>query len=430
MNQQPRLQVKPVVFYPKGVAVDPKWVKVWRSHLQAARQKYLALLHERDTFDLADELLIAHGQSTIARYMTHHYRTGGPDSPTGVVTVKTFGYEPILAELLSNPALNPGGKFHRYNFPYCLAVLLVDPNNRWHAGGGRNFNGGLNEGAGFFIIPTRHLALKQLQSTVIHELGHAFGLVHVQDRAGDLSQTSPLYQCYYDVNTSPSIMSYNLKNHSNALTASQIPGCLLGDELDALSKNRRVFPNLFFNGQTDFAACKVGAKCPPHDGLSRQTYLGPMDLMWCYSDDGALFCSKVQNLNDTPQRRIRPNTAAVGFDPTTMWHSGTVNAKGWVSLEVTFPIATTLDRVQVYSQHSGQFHRAEEVQIEVADLAGKFQFVARVEAKTANTTLKFAATAGHVWKLAFRGKSGGHVVIRGLRFFIGQREWYPPADVV
>jgi hypothetical protein len=67
MTQQPRIQVKPVIFYPSGVTIDPKWTKVWLSHLKAARQKYLAILQERDTFELDDDLLVAHGQATIAR---------------------------------------------------------------------------------------------------------------------------------------------------------------------------------------------------------------------------------------------------------------------------------------------------------------------------------------------------------------------------
>ncbi len=38
-------------------------------------------------------------------------------------------------------------------------------------------------------------------------------------------------------------------------------------------------------------------------------------------------------------------------------------------------------------------------------------------------------TRGKAWKLAFLGESGGYIVIRGLRFFIGEEEYYPPARV-
>jgi hypothetical protein len=429
MTPQSRITVKPVIFTPKGVAKNATWSNLWLAHIQTARQKFLAMLQERDTFVIAAPVLQVSGQCTVAEYMAQQVRTGSSDTPAGVIVKQTFGYEHILAELMTHPTLNPEGKFHRYNFPYCLAVLLVDPDNAWHGGGGRCFNGQMNGGAGFCIIPTRHHGLGQLQSTVLHELGHAFGLVHVQDRVGGLNKNTSLYKCYYDEHKSPSIMSQNTHNHSNALDPTKVPGCLLGDEIDSLRQNTLTFPKLFFDPKTDFAACDVRPECRAHDGVSRQNFLGPMTFYWCYTDSGAAFGSAIQNLNDTPQRRIRANSAAVGFDPATMWHSGPVNSMGWVSLELTFPIATALDGVRVHSQHSGKFHRAKEFQIEAADKTGAFQFITRKSVGSANATIQFPVTSAQKWKLAFRGDVGGHVVIRGLRFFCGAQELYPlPAD--
>jgi len=39
------------------------------------------------------------------------------------------------------------------------------------------------------------------------------------------------------------------------------------------------------------------------------------------------------------------------------------------------------------------------------------------------------AKGKNLWKLAFQGKTGGYVVLRGRRSFIGNEELYPPAKV-
>ena len=51
---------------------------------------------------------------------------------------------------------------------------------------------------------------------------------------------------------------------------------------------------------------------------------------------------------------------------------------------------------------------------------------ARTLAK-ANGDVAFPDRSGKAWKLAFRGDA--FVVIRGLRFFVGDEEFYPPSRV-
>jgi hypothetical protein len=141
---------------------------------------------------------------------------------------------------------------------------------------------------------------------------------------------------------------------------------------------------------------------------------------------GETFGSQVGNLVEI-QRFIRANTSAVGFDAATMWHSGPVNAKGWVSLTILFPVEIALDAIRIASQHSGVFHAAEAVQVEVADGEGQFAFVAKQANAKPVCHITFPKRSGRVWKLAFSNQKSGHVVVRGLRFFVGKEEFYPPA---
>jgi hypothetical protein len=72
------------------------------------------------------------------------------------------------------------------------------------------------------------------QSTLIHELGHAFGLTHAD--------------CYgEDMNTSESIMSYNTAHHSQRLAESATPGIFLPEEYFLLDLNALAFPSFVYD---------------------------------------------------------------------------------------------------------------------------------------------------------------------------------------
>lgn len=146
------------------------------------------------------------------------------------------------------------------------------------------------------------------------------------------------------------------------------------------------------------------------------------------TDYGETFESKVSNLVEI-QRRVRASSGAVGFDARSMWHSGPVNAEGWVSVDVTFPTIVTLDRVLVHSQHSGVHHAADQAQVEVANEAGSFTFVKHTAMATRDGAVHFPARTGKTWRIAFHGSPEGFIVIRGLRFMVGNEEFYPPARI-
>jgi hypothetical protein len=161
-----------------------------------------------------------------------------------------------------------------------------------------------------------------------------------------------------------------------------------------------------------------------HDDVELFPPLGP----YATTDFGETHGSKVSNPVEI-QRVIRANSTSVGFDPRSMWHSGKVNAQGWVSIEVIFPTVVALDQLKVYSQHSGQFHRARKVQIEAWSGAGQFAHVHTASLSKPSASVFFPKTTAKTWKFAFQGEDDGHVVLRGLRFLLGKEEFYPPSKV-
>ncbi len=94
----------------------------------------------------------------------------------------------------------------------------MNPNDGWPAGGGRPFNGGFNTGGGIVIMSSNGLdRAPNFQSTLQHELGHAFGLPHV-DVYG------------YDMQTNMSMMSYNPSHHTNGFEPSATPGRFIPED--------------------------------------------------------------------------------------------------------------------------------------------------------------------------------------------------------
>lgn len=432
-----RISVKPVVFYAKGVAHDPKWSRRWRVMHTAVREKYRLMLKNRDTFALDDQLLVLDGDFTFQEYknLTHRFGSpilsAAPDCANGLVCSQ--GRETILAEIMQHPSL---AQYNRYTLPHCLSILVIASKPEWEWGGGRNLNGGVNQGGGFLFLPSWHFDENKLLSSLLHELGHTFALIHSWERVSHTNHPRPprnVYKCFYHQWHSPAIMSYNKSNHTNSVDVAAIPGCLLGDDIDTLSRNRLVFPDLFFDKNNDFDCLPLGTNCQDvkHDGISRQyppESMGKLDTFWCYTDYGDIEDTEVENLHDNPDRYIPGNSPDEPWAQIAkyVWHSGKLNEEGWVSLEVTFPLPVTLDQIKAYSQHSGQHHAAKMVQVEAQKPTGKFDFVTRVAADKPDTDVTFSATTARIWKLSFKGGNSNHVVIRGLRFFHGKAELFPP----
>ncbi len=427
-----RIAVKPIVFFPRGVRPTGAWNAVWTTTHEAALAKYLQMLDGRDTFELAP-LRVMSGRFTAAEYMDLCFGGFGLKhrDELGRKEECSEGVETVLAEILTQP-FEDDRHHTRYTLPFCLSVLMVDPDKEWGHGGGRPLNGETNLGGGVLVIPSWHLDEGTLTSTLVHELGHTFGLVHSNGRGPQgedealAFQETEQYKCYYDLWASPSVMSYNKNNQTNATEVDDIPGCLLGDEIHALSGNKNVFPNLTFNPRLDFG-CAAPGSCPPHDGILREAYIGPMPMVWCTSDfESWIDAAASFRLNDVPARWILGSHPGIGWVPDHMWHSSEANDEGWVSLEVTFPMPVELDRMIVYTEHSGQHHRAEQVQVEREATDGTWEFVKRVNAPGPDTEVEFPTAEAWRWRIALRAGASKFVVVRGLRFFKGDYEWFPP----
>lgn len=392
-NAAPPREVKvlPVFFVPKGEA-EPTKGQTQRllRHLEWARTRYRKLLRNQATFAVAQQQPLVYSSGRPLAF----YR----EQPEGAAPQ-------IVSELLTKL------KSNRYNCPYIQLVVVMNPKDEFPVGGGRPLNGGFNTGGGIVVLSSFALDRSpNFQSTLQHEIGHSFGLPHV-DVYG------------YDMKSNDSIMSYNPKHHTDAFAPSRTPGKLIPEDLRGLALNQRAFPKLRFDPNKDV---------PRGYTIARPIVtLGPMkipdqpDGVKVTTRSGEEYGSKVANI---VQGRILPSrrTGGVTFDPRTMWHSGKAST-GWVTVEVTFPYAVELTRVAIHSQHSGEYHAAEAIRVSVLDPAGKLRTVTRADLKSIDDTVKLPKTKGRVWEFAFQaGQRGGCVVLRGVQFFAGDDELFPP----
>lgn len=383
------VKVLPVFFVPKGESTptDDQTHRLMK-HLDWARDRYRELLGGQITFTIAEsQPRIYMAEQALAFYRAQP----GASVPQ------------MASELLAKL------KCTRYNCPYVLLVLVMNPEDDFPRGGGQPLNGGINTGGG--VVGLSSFALDKIpnfQSTLQHELGHSFGLPHV-DVYG------------YSMNSNDSIMSYNPRHHTNGFTPSRTPGRFIPEDRRGLALNQRVFPGLVFDPKRDV---------PPGYQMARIVPLGPMKIpgqpvgLEVTTDSGQDFGSKVSNI---VQGRIAPNRKAgqVTFDPKTMWQS-TKSASGWVSVQITSPYEIDLTRVTVHSQHSGEYHIARAVRIAVRDSGGRVRQVASTALKSADDTVAFPKTRARLWRFEFQAGESGIVVLRGLQFFSDSDELFPP----
>ena len=276
-------------------------------------------------------------------------------------------------------------------------------------GGGRPFNGGFNTGGGIVKLSSHALTKSpNFQSTLQHELGHSFGLLHV-DAYG------------YDMKRNNSIMAYNKLHHTKKFKPSKHSGQLIPEDIRGLALNSHVFKNLEFTKTKHI---------PNGYQLATLKNLKPMEIpnhpneIKLTTTAGETNGSSVQNI---VQNRIRPSIECgkITYDKKSMWHSGTLKT-GWAEVTIAFDAPVSLDRVAIYSQHSGRKHAVVAAKLFTLDSARTATRCAQITMSGQDGELNFDLTRSKVWRLELKAGKSKKVVIRGIRFFSNDCELYPP----
>lgn len=228
----PQIVIRPVFYVFKdqknsGLPNDQDRLLI-KHYLEHARDHFKRLLGpDVSSFELADALIYQgqYEESAIRNIAEQHQRNAN-DKPQDQARDSAPDFEhAMLKEIFEARGSN------RYLESSVFVFILVNPNMQlyrpqWGAGG-RNFNGGVNGGGGLVVIEYRRLR-QGIYGTLVHELGHAFGLTHVNCAGENMSE-------------SESLMSYNPKHRSRGTDVTVNPGILTEAERISLLLNPRIF---------------------------------------------------------------------------------------------------------------------------------------------------------------------------------------------
>lgn len=389
VSEKEHVTVKPVFLVPKGEQPPTtSQEKRLLRHLEWAQRRYRELLANESTFEAETDVEVFHSEHPLD-YYRKQTEMAAPQ---------------IASELLKWQKVN------RFSCRNILLVVLMNAKDQYPVGGGRPFNGGINTGGGIVIISSHALDRSaNFQSTLQHELGHAFGLPHV-DVYG------------YDMKRNASIMSYNPQHHTRNFKASNSPGTLIPEDLRVLAINDRVFKDFEFETAEDVPAeYKLSPRLVP---------LGPMSIpdqsngIKVTTKSGETYGSSVMNV---VHNRIRPSvdTGKVTFDPKSMWQSDKLNTN-CASLTIEFPTSVELDSIVIYSQHSGKYHAVAEAKLFCQTATEERKLCAAKNFGSSEGRLEFDTTSAQRWTLELYPDSSKAVVVRGLRFFRDGRELFSP----
>lgn len=444
------------------------------AHLRVAREKYrLMLAHpvaplveiDRGTFGLATwntSLARAEpfeGAGGVLRPLIYR-------SPHTFFDIARLAYgagDAHYAELLDHVGCM------QQNCPLIFVMVIVReaqecplctvPVNAYPGIGGKAVNVGYNGGSGYLVMPLSyvakgHLPGSNMQSTLLHELGHTFGLSHVWEVygghggepanatsrsqfisycAGLKESELPAAEWKYAMSCSESVMSYNGANWTDGCLQSvdppahgckypddpskiaKLPGRLIAEDLYHLSINRLVFPQLSYIDAVDRApgeplryyAGPGGVDVPGHTAFRVTTP---------HSDFGTLAISAVGAFSNA----IMPAHAPFVF--TRMWHSNSVGSWQWATFEIRFPAPVDLSRLRVYTQYGtengGTKHRAHAIRVLKPSGSGWAQCKhGNVLGPDQDVAPLTSCNGSSEYQVRIQAGASGYVVVRGMRFF-------------
>lgn len=385
-----RTEVLPIFFVPQGVAFPDFAEQKNRieQHLSWSKTRYSQMLGGRSTFNVADTGVIT-------------YHAARPDA-----YYKSFtdgGAAAYMEELI--PALG----YTRFNCPYVMLVIYIDYTTNFPTGGGRTLNGGINTGGGVIIMSGADLKFSPIfQSTLQHELGHAFSLPHVNSYG-------------YDMYTNASIMSYNPSHQTNFFTPSPTPGILIPEDIRNLSLNDLALPGLGFDSTLDIPAGYNISEGIPLVGI--MDIPGQKDYkITVTSNSGEAYGSLAGNLVQNEIKLSYPGMP-FAYDQYNMWHSDEV--PGWASVVVKFPVIVSLDRIGVHTQHSGIYQKADSIRIERFN-NNNYIPVLQQYLPGVDEYISFPTITDSIFRFHFKPGVSKMVTIRGLEFFNRYEPVFPP----
>ena len=389
-DSERQVQVLPVFFVPKGQAKPTaKETALLQRHLKWSQRRYREMLNGESTFEIAGK----RPEIYMARRPLEFYRQQPQEAA------------PDMADELLR-----WKKTDRFACNYIFLAVVMNSKDRFPKGGGRPFNGGVNTGGGIVKMSSRNLdESPNFQSTLQHELGHSFGLVHV-DAYG------------YDMKRNKSIMAYNKQHHTKKFKPAKQPGELIPEDYRLLALNSLVLKDLEFNESKHLpSGYKLQDKIAT---LSPMEIPNHPDGIKVTTEDGETNRSSVQNV---VHARIRTSIdrGEIEYDRKTMWHSEKLKT-GWATITLEFPEKVTLDKVAVYSQHSGKAHAAVAAKLLTVDAKGKSELRSEIQMPEQDAVMELKPETSKVWQLQLKAGKSGRVVIRGLRFFHKGVELFPP----
>ena len=385
-----RVRVLPIAFIPTDQkAPTANEQTLYLRHLTWAQRRYGELLGG-DTFEFAEnppQLQQIPGRRTLADYRS----------------ADEGGAPMIVAEILDHLKLN------RFENPYTFAILLMNAVDRFPMGGGRTINGGTNAGGGMFYIASGELVQNpHFQCTLQHELGHSFGLAHVD-----------AYR--YSMDTNMSLMSYNPAHHNQGFQPSPTPGILNPEDLRVLALNDRMFSKTTFD---------IRRNVPAGYSLFRYVIpLGPMNLPG-HPNFYPTATSNVGSYGGSQPERclygfIRPSEGpGVTYDGDNMWHTTHNFLDSQARLDITFPFPVEIDGLGVHTQHSAMDHHATHIRVLATDRK-KPTVLADQDLKSIDAELPLPLTRSRKWRLELTPGPSRTIVVRGIRFLKNGKEIYP-----